>query len=74
MNINLEKAKKEFIKYTENYDLTNDKINAIITSQAKTKSKISVFWRTFYHNTSQKLSSAALHRLRKSVGFSVDMV
>lgn len=26
MNINLEKAKEEFIKYTENYDLTNDKI------------------------------------------------
>lgn len=26
MTINLEKAKEEFIKYTENYDLTNDKI------------------------------------------------
>lgn len=26
MNTNLEKAKEEFIKYTENYDLTNDKI------------------------------------------------
>lgn len=26
MSINLEKAKEEFIKYTENYDLTNDKI------------------------------------------------
>ena len=26
MSTNLEKAKKEFIKYTENYDLTNDRI------------------------------------------------
>ena len=26
MNIDLEKAKEEFIKYTENYDLTNDRI------------------------------------------------
>lgn len=26
MSINLEKAKEEFIKYTENYDLTNDRI------------------------------------------------
>lgn len=26
MSINIEKAKEEFIKYTENYDLTNDKI------------------------------------------------
>lgn len=26
MNTNLEKAKEKFIKYTENYDLTNDKI------------------------------------------------
>ena len=27
MKIDLEKAKKEFLKYTENYDLTNENIN-----------------------------------------------
>ncbi len=41
----------------------------MITSQDKTKSKISVSWRTLYHTTSQAKAYAALQRYENLVDF-----